>query len=139
MGKVRTRRLAEEHAKWILFDKEVSAQDKMHAAAALGANGALGIVMWDAVRDEWEQVKQVKVEVEKFFADKDTRSFDRILKMTLDNVASNAKYMARDEKAILEWLESKGYGEGGVGREDLNRRHCLAGEKLLQMNMSAPP
>lgn len=48
-------------------------------------------------------------EVETFFKDKDTHSFDRTLGTVKDKIRGRAAYKKRDRESLLEWLTANGY------------------------------
>ncbi|KAG6024767.1 hypothetical protein E4U41_001688 [Claviceps citrina] len=48
-------------------------------------------------------------DVEAFFADKDTKSFDRTLETVKDKIRGRAAYRARDGDGLREWLGGNGY------------------------------
>ena len=48
-------------------------------------------------------------EIEKFFADKDTKSFDRTLETVKDKIRGRAAYRKRDAAGLREWLGANGY------------------------------
>ncbi|KAK0388040.1 hypothetical protein NLU13_4284 [Sarocladium strictum] len=48
-------------------------------------------------------------DIETFFKDKDTKSFDRTLETVKDKIRSRAAYKERDAAALKEWLGANGY------------------------------
>ncbi|KAM0255025.1 hypothetical protein ACHAQJ_006173 [Trichoderma viride] len=48
-------------------------------------------------------------EIEEFFKDKDTHSFDRTLETAKDRIRGRAAYKNRDSAALKQWLSSNGY------------------------------
>lgn len=48
-------------------------------------------------------------EIEQFFKDKDTSSFDRTLETAKDRIRGRAAYKKRDSDALKQWLSSNGY------------------------------
>ncbi|KAI5301708.1 hypothetical protein KEM55_001559 [Ascosphaera atra] len=52
-----------------------------------------------------EQIK----EIEKFFADKDTKGYDKTLEQSIDAVRAKAKWSGRDKEDVEAWLRENGY------------------------------
>ncbi|PTB63773.1 aminopeptidase N [Trichoderma citrinoviride] len=48
-------------------------------------------------------------DIEQFFKDKDTHSFDRTLETAKDRIRGRAAYKKRDSEALKQWLSSNGY------------------------------
>jgi hypothetical protein len=48
-------------------------------------------------------------DIAQFFKDKDQGGIDRALIIVGDTIRTNANYMERDEKRLLEWLKANGY------------------------------
>lgn len=48
-------------------------------------------------------------EIDQFFKDKDTKSFDRTLETVKDKIRGRAAYKKRDSAALKEWLGANGY------------------------------
>lgn len=48
-------------------------------------------------------------DIEQFFKDKDTKSFDRTLETVKDKIRGRAAYKARDSALLKEWLGANGY------------------------------
>lgn len=48
-------------------------------------------------------------EIEAFFKDKDTHSFDRTLETAKDRIRGRAAYKTRDAAALKQWLSTNGY------------------------------
>lgn len=48
-------------------------------------------------------------DIEQFFKDKDTHSFDRTLETAKDRIRGRAAYKKRDSAPLKEWLSSNGY------------------------------
>lgn len=46
--------------------------------------------------------------VEAFFADKDTKAFDKALQQALDAIRANAKWIERDAGDVEQWLRQRG-------------------------------
>ena len=51
-------------------------------------------------------------EVERFFASKDKKGFNRSLEQSLDSISAKSNWLQRDEKNVAEWLKAKGYLSG---------------------------
>ncbi|KAL2841267.1 peptidase family M1-domain-containing protein [Aspergillus pseudoustus] len=56
-----------------------------------------------------EQLK----DVQKFFADKDTKGFDRAVEQSLDAIRAKVSWVKRDRSDVGSWLKSKGYLQTG--------------------------
>jgi len=52
---------------------------------------------------------EVKDDIDKFFAEKDQRGYDRGLGVVKDTITGAAKYKERDEGIVREWLKAHGY------------------------------
>lgn len=115
------------------FSDQVAIQDTHSGSIALAANPTARGAMWGWIKENWETVhkklsgnpvvidRYVKTSLEKFashevekditsfFADKNTKGYDRGLVQVSDTVRANANYKERDEKLILEWLKAHGY------------------------------
>lgn len=55
--------------------------------------------------------KEQKAEVEKFFADKNTKGYDQGLAQSLDMITSKYNWASRDAASVAEWLKSNGYSQ----------------------------
>jgi aminopeptidase N len=105
----------------------------MHSLGGpLAANSAARPLLWKYTQDNWEQAtakmanpvvldRFVKLtlnkftdakyvdEIDAFFADKDTSSYNRTLEQVKDAVRGKAAYRSRDAEVIKEWLVASGY------------------------------
>lgn len=133
LGRVQDPKLATEFLKFIFSDK-VAMQDKHTGTIALSANSKVRQQVWEFIRDHWESDvhptlsgnlvvlerflrfalnkfadNKVADEIKAFFANKDNRGYDKGLDVIDDTIRSNAKYAARDEKVVREWLKVHGY------------------------------
>ncbi|KAL4946615.1 hypothetical protein BDV06DRAFT_218082 [Aspergillus oleicola] len=52
-------------------------------------------------------------DVEGFFANKDTKGFDRAIEQSLDAIRAKVKWVQRDSADVGSWLKSKGYLKDG--------------------------
>ena len=52
---------------------------------------------------------EVEEDIGKFFDGKNCRGFDRGLNVARDTILSSAKYQARDQARVKEWLSANGY------------------------------
>lgn len=105
----------------------------MHVlGAALGANSAGRDLQWKYLRENWD-ANVVKLgnavvvdrfvnmtlskftdvaivdEIDAFFKDKDTASFNRTLETVKDKIRGRAAYRERDTASLKEWLAANGY------------------------------
>ncbi|RYP82605.1 hypothetical protein DL769_001599 [Monosporascus sp. CRB-8-3] len=135
LGHVRDPELITKSLLPFLFDSssESVATGDMHTlGSSLASNLVARPLLWQYLQDNWTKATSkmanpvvldrfVKVslnkftdakyvdEIEAFFADKDTASFDRTLETVKDAVRGRAAYRARDAKVIKEWLSANGY------------------------------
>jgi hypothetical protein len=98
----------------------------------LGANSTARPIQWKYLQDNWDacvaklgnpivldrfvQVSLPKFtdlsavdEIDAFFKDKDTKSFDRTLETVKDKIRGRAAYKTRDSASLKEWLVQNGY------------------------------
>jgi ABC-type glycerol-3-phosphate transport system substrate-binding protein len=133
MGRTDSKEIAEDFLKFA-FSPAVAIQDKHSPAASLAANTKMRLSLWHYIRDNFDTViyptlsdnmvvlerflqlslKQfasfdVLQEINDFFKNKDCRGFDRGLRVASDTITGNAKYRARDEAVVQEWLKAHGY------------------------------
>lgn len=55
--------------------------------------------------------KEQKAEVEKFFADKNTKGYDQGLAQSLDMITAKYNWASRDSAAVASWLSANGYSK----------------------------
>jgi len=92
------------------------------------------MLLWEFVKENWDMIVypqlgentaslerwlrfvlsqycdfNVEKQVAAFFKDRDTGGYDIGLKVARDNIIGAAKYKARDEDRIKEWLKVNGY------------------------------
>jgi aminopeptidase N len=133
LGRVQTPELAQEFLSFIFSDK-VAMQDKHSGTIALSNNSKVRIEVWKFVRDHWEDKifptlsgnmvvlerflrfglnkfadDKVASEIADFFKGKDTRGYDKGVAVIDDTIRSHAKYRARDEGVVREWLKANRY------------------------------
>ncbi|KAF3479560.1 uncharacterized protein GIQ15_06536 [Arthroderma uncinatum] len=125
-----------------LFSPKVSQQDVHTGSSGLAANPKARYLLWDFIKANWSRIEEklgsnkvvlqrfvrlslikyadhdVEQDIAKFFADKDQDGYDRALVIAADTIKSNANYKEREEKAILEWLQTHGYA---VRRKSVSR------------------
>jgi hypothetical protein len=112
--------------------ESVPSGDMHSLGSALAANSAARNLQWEYMQQNWDKLttkmanpvvldRFVKLslskfvddkyvaEIDKFFADKDTSSFDRTLEQVKDAVRGRAAYYRRDADVLKEWLQSNGY------------------------------
>ncbi len=112
--------------------ESVPSGDMHTLGSSLAANLVARPLLWKYLQDNWGQAtlkmanpvvldRFVKLtlnkftdakyinEIDTFFADKDTSSFDRTLEQVKDAVRGRAAYRARDANVIKEWLSANGY------------------------------
>jgi aminopeptidase N len=133
LGRVQTPELAQQFLSFIFSDK-VAMQDKHSGTIALANNSKVRPEVWKFVRDNWDSKiyptlagnlvvlerflrfglnkftdDKTADEVAAFFKDKDTRGYNKGLEVIDDTIRSHAKYRARDESVVREWLKANGY------------------------------
>lgn len=132
MGKVQTTSLANDFLNFQFSDK-VAIQDMHTGSISLAANSKVRSVLWTYIKEHWDTVHkklsgnsvvidrylkttlskfashEVERDIASFFADKDTKGYDRGLVQVSDTVKANASYKDRDEATVLEWLKAKNY------------------------------
>jgi hypothetical protein len=111
----------------------VPPQDAHSVAHSLANNNESRIVFWEYTKAKWERIHarlsvsnivmdrwvkmgltnysdfEIGQDIQKFFADKDTKAYERSLVIVSDTIKGNAKYKQRDEQLVLEWLKAHGY------------------------------
>jgi hypothetical protein len=117
----------------LFFSDRIAIQDVHNVALSLAANPKVRHLLWDYMKTNWGPVsakllsnnivaerfvksalvkfsdETVANDVSSFFKDKDTGAYARGLVIVQDSIQTNARYKERDEKLVLEWLESHGY------------------------------
>ncbi|CAG8755645.1 4647_t:CDS:2, partial [Ambispora leptoticha] len=112
---------------------EVRNQDVIHAFAGLRDNRKSRKILWNFLKKNWDlfedrYVKSLNllgnvikygtssfaseedaIDIEKFFADKDTKQYARPLQQSLENIYMNSAWLKRDAKDVEEWLADNGY------------------------------
>ncbi|KAI5302672.1 hypothetical protein KEM56_000471 [Ascosphaera pollenicola] len=116
-----------------MLSPAVAIQDIHTGAASLAANSEARKPFWEFIKANWDAIEskmttnkvilqrfvqmslsrfsdeETEKDIQKFFENKDKSGFDRGLEVVLDTVRTNAKYRARDQKAVKEWLKEHGY------------------------------
>ncbi|KAI5286051.1 hypothetical protein KEM54_000098 [Ascosphaera aggregata] len=116
-----------------LISPAVAIQDIHTGAASLAANSETRKPFWDFIKANWEAIEarmtsnkvvlqrfiqmslsrfadeDIEKDIRAFFESKDKSGYDRGLEVVLDTVKTNAKYRARDQEAVKEWLKEHGY------------------------------
>jgi hypothetical protein len=110
----------------------VPAADMHVIGVNFATNDVARTVQWKYLRDNWDacvsklgnpivvdRFIQVSLpgftdlavldEMDAFFADKDTKSFDRTLETVKDKIRGRAAYRARDSEGLRMWLTENGY------------------------------
>lgn len=98
----------------------------------LASNTVARPLLWKWMQENWDQVTKKMAnpvvldrfvrltlgkftdlkyldEIDAFFKDKDTSSFDRTLEQVKDSIRTRAAYRQRDAAVIKEWLSANGY------------------------------
>ncbi|KAF2002971.1 hypothetical protein P154DRAFT_520334 [Amniculicola lignicola CBS 123094] len=133
LGRVQSPELAQRFLSFIFSDK-VAMQDKHSGTIALSSNSKVRIEVWNFIRENWDSKvhptlsgnlvvlerflrfglnkfadDKVADDIKKFFEGKDTRGYNKGLDVIDDTIRSHAKYRARDEKVVAEWLKTNKY------------------------------
>ena len=132
MGSVQTPELASEYLKWS-FSGAVALQDTHTPATSLAARSKARLSVWEFVKSDWQTIyeklggnmvlveryvrmslsrfssNEIEQDIQKFFADKDQRGYDRGLAVASDSIKGQASYKERDAGVIREWLSAHGY------------------------------
>ncbi|EME48197.1 hypothetical protein DOTSEDRAFT_69971 [Dothistroma septosporum NZE10] len=132
MGGVQEEKLALDYLNWALGGG-IAIQDMHHAGTPLGNNSKVRHVVWEFVKSNWPTLKDklganmvvlerflrvslmkvtddsIRQDIERFFADKDNRGYDRGLAVATDTIRGNAKYKERALEGTREWLSAHGY------------------------------
>ncbi|KAF9354276.1 hypothetical protein BGX26_007906 [Mortierella sp. AD094] len=112
---------------------DVRSQDFMYILAGLSINIKARNAAWIWIKNNWPTIQErytgnmgmlgfcVKIpinkmadpavleDLENFFADKDTKDFDRDLEQAKEGLRIRSKWVARDGKALESWLVDQGY------------------------------
>jgi aminopeptidase N len=133
LGRVQTPELAREIMDFV-FSDAVAMQDKHSPVIALANNTKVRPEVWKYIRDNWDSKvhpalsgnpvvlerflrfglnkytdSKVADDIQKFFADKDTRGYNKGLEVIDDTIRSYAAFAERDEKVVREWLSANQY------------------------------
>jgi aminopeptidase N len=105
----------------------------MHSlGTSLAANSVARNLQWEYTRENWDKLttkmanpvvldRFVKIslnkfiddkfitEIDQFFENKDTSSFDRTLEQVKDAIRGRAAYYRRGAALLKEWLQANGY------------------------------
>lgn len=116
-----------------LFSGKVPTQDIHTGAAGLAANSKARHLFWQFIKANYDRIEAkltinkvvferflrmslskfadhaTEKDIANFFKDKDQGGIDRGLVIIGDTIRTNANYMERDEKLVLEWLKAHGY------------------------------
>ncbi|KAL1915149.1 uncharacterized protein VTP21DRAFT_7630 [Calcarisporiella thermophila] len=112
---------------------EVKPQDIIYALPAIASSGKGRYLLWQFVQDNWNlfcerysrslnllglivktststfSSEAMLKEIERFFADKDTKDFARPLEQSLETIRVSAQWLERDREDVVSWLQSKGF------------------------------
>jgi aminopeptidase N len=133
LGRVPTADLAQQVMNFV-FSDAVAMQDKHSSTIALANNSKVRAEVWHFIHDNWDTKVHpalrgnpvvlerflrfglnkftdaaVADDIQKFFADKDTRGYNKGLEVVDDTIRSYASYAERDEGVVREWLGGNGY------------------------------
>ncbi|MCJ1377164.1 hypothetical protein MMC17_000256 [Xylographa soralifera] len=132
MGYVQSTDLVDDFMDFQLSDK-VAVQDIHSGAISLAANAKARDPLWAYIKAHWGSLEaklsvnsliiarfvngtlskystfEMEQQITNFFEGKDTKGYDRGLVEVSDTIKGNAKYKERDEKLLLEWLQTHGY------------------------------
>ncbi|CAG8512204.1 7007_t:CDS:10 [Ambispora gerdemannii] len=112
---------------------EVRHQDVIYSLSGLQINRKARKPLWDFIKQNWDLFEgryakslslfghiikcaieslssdEAANDVEKFFANKDTKAYARSLEQSLENIRKNTAWLKRDAKDVEEWLAANGY------------------------------
>lgn len=132
MGSVQEEQLALDYLNWAL-NGGTAIQDIHNVGMPLGSNSKVRHVVWEFVKSNWPTLREklganmvvlerflrvslmqiteenIRQDIEKFFADKDNKGYDRGLAVVNDTILGNAKYKERALEGTREWLNAHGY------------------------------
>lgn len=132
LGRTRNPELYADFMNFML-SPAVAIQDIHTGAASLAANSEARKPFWEFVKANWDAIEskmttnkvvlqrfiqmalsrfadeETEKDIQKFFGDKDQSGYDRGLEVVLDTVRTSAKYRAREQQAVKEWLKEHGY------------------------------
>lgn len=132
LGRTKDAALVNEYLD-LIFSDEVAVQDMHWGAASLAGNPKVRHLLWEYMKNNWTPVsarlgsnnivferfvrmglprladERLASEITAFFEDKDTGAYDRALLIVSDSIHTDARYKARDEASLLEWLQGHGY------------------------------
>jgi hypothetical protein len=132
LGRVTDADLVYDYLDFVFSDK-VAIQDVHNGAVALAANSKVRHLLWEYMKRNWDAVEarlsannvvferfvrmglskfadhNIGADIASFFKNKDTSPYDRALVIVADSIRTNANYKERDERLVLEWLQSHGY------------------------------
>lgn len=117
----------------LIMNGEVLAQDIHTAFGQLALNSASRQTLWNFFETRWDDfygkfssnmvvvdrviklaiqqysTKQDYNKIKAFFANKDTKGYDRSLGQALDVIRSKYQWVERDSEAVAEWLKTNGF------------------------------
>ncbi|KAG0041376.1 hypothetical protein BGZ83_001887 [Gryganskiella cystojenkinii] len=117
----------------LAISEAVRPQDIMYALAGLSANAKARLPTWEWVMANWQLLSDrykssmgllgacvqyplaqcsdaaLVKEVKEFFADKDTKDFQRALDQAIEGLNVNSAWVAREEQGLSEWLSLNKY------------------------------
>ncbi|KAF3941260.1 Laeverin [Dactylella cylindrospora] len=132
LGRVKDDALIVDYLEKMLGDK-IPTQNTHYTSSSLATNAEARPLLWKFVKERWDDIfkllsgnmvlldRFVRVTLNKFsdetiledlkafFEPKDQRGYDRAVRIAIDSVSGNVIWKKRDEKAVEEWLRSKGY------------------------------
>ncbi|KAG0307254.1 hypothetical protein BGZ98_000703 [Dissophora globulifera] len=123
--------IAEVHQ--LAISEHVRQQDINYVLNGLSMNPKARLLTWEFIKSNWlflsERYKSsltllggcvkhplafmsgagLVEEVTEFFADKDTKNFQRALDQAIEGLNVNSSWVAREQEGLSEWLSAKGY------------------------------
>ncbi|KAK9450798.1 peptidase family M1-domain-containing protein [Limtongia smithiae] len=134
LGKVRSEALI-ERSLGLFFSGAIGLQDLHYLAVSLASNGKARWALWEFIKANWETIytstsgnmvildrfirmstnvfssTKAYEDIEAFFADKDTRGFERSVGQVLDSVRGYAGWLSRDAEDVERFLAANKYIE----------------------------
>lgn len=128
LGGVKGKALIQRYLEMSLDEKEVRGQDSLYVFGSLSSNPDARDILWNFFTSNFDLLhskfsKSLSLfastvrsavggfvtfdrisEIEAFFADKDTKEYERSLQQALEGARVNAKWVERDHQLVADWI-----------------------------------
>lgn len=128
LGGAKSKALIQRYLDMSIDEKEVRGQDSLYVFGSLSSNPDARDILWDFFTTNFDLLhtkfsKSLSLfastvrsaaggfvafdrisEVEAFFADKDTKAYERSLQQALEGARVNAKWVERDHQLVADWI-----------------------------------